>query len=153
MGFFKFTTDKAVRRLRWLMIAVMFFDMVNTLLFQPKEYWHHPEQALEANRFFFIFLSHGLLIYLPFALFYAEITFLVVSILPRRPALVVICTFILGHFYGACTWLDGYWNFGISGPVIYGAVLSGVFVFLAFPVTELHEPGSGQTQKTSGPLA
>jgi hypothetical protein len=140
MGFFNFTTDKVVRRLRWLMIAVMFFDMVNTLLFQPKAYWRHPEHALEQNKFFFIFLSRGLAVYLPMSLVYAAAVFWFVSVIPKRLALCVITSFILGHYYGACTWLDGYWRFGITGPVIYGVVLGVIFVLLAFPASQQTRP-------------
>jgi hypothetical protein len=133
MGFFHFTSDKVVRRLRWLMIAVMFFDMVNTLAMQPKTYWQHPDGALEANHFFRIFLTRGLAVYVPAAIVYALGAFLLVSVLPRRLALCVICAFIFGHYYGACTWLDFHWRFGISGPIIYGIVLGVIFVLLAFP--------------------
>jgi hypothetical protein len=136
MGFFNFTNDQVVRRLRWLMIAVMFFDMINTLLFQPKAYWRHPEQALEYNKLFLIFLRRGLAVYLPLSLVYASVVFGLVSVLSKRLALCVITSFILGHYYGACTWLDGYWRFGITGPVIYGIVLGVVFVLLAFPAAK-----------------
>ncbi len=133
MGFLRFTSDKTIRRLRWLMIAVMFFDMVNTLALQPKTYWEHPDRALEANQFFRIFLSRGLVVYLPVATLYAAAIFALASVLPRRLALCVLCSFIFGHYYGACTWLDFHWRFGISGPIIYGIVLGVTFVLLAFP--------------------
>ena len=133
MGFLQLTNDKVVRRLRWLMIAVMFFDLVNTLAMQPNVYWEHPERALEANHFFRIFLSRGLAVYLPAAIVYAGGAFWLVSVLPRRLALTVTCSFILGHYYGACTWLDFHRRFGISGPIIYGIVLASILVFLAFP--------------------
>ena len=115
------------------MVTVMFFDMVNTLACQPKAYWQDPRQALEANHLFYIFLSRGLSIYLPVSALYAAAIFALVSVLPRKLALCVLCSFILGHYYGACTWLDFHWRFGISGPIIYGIVLGIIFVLLAFP--------------------
>src|SRR5579871_2026226 len=136
MGFLKFTSDKVVRRLRWLMLAVMFFDMVNTLACQPKAYWQDPHRAEEANRLFYLAISRGLAVYLPLACLYAAAIFTLVSVIPRRLALCVLCGFIFGHYYGACTWLDFHWRFGISGPITYGAVLGVIFVLLAFPTAD-----------------
>ena len=62
--------------------------------------------------------------------------FLLVSIIPRRLALVAIFAFILGHYFGASTWLSYGWHFGITGPIIYGVVLGFVIVMLAFPAPD-----------------
>jgi hypothetical protein len=133
MPFMKFTTDTSVRRLRWVMVGAMIFDKLNTLLGQPSAYWHHPEAANEGNAFFHLFLSRGLPTYLLFSAVYITVIFLLVSIIPRRLALVSIFAFILGHYFGASTWLSYRWHFGITGPIIYGIVLGVVFVLLAFP--------------------
>jgi hypothetical protein len=65
-------------------------------------------------------------------LVYISVVFFLVSILPRRLALVSIFAFIFGHYYGASGWLEYYWHFGINAPIIYGIILGVVFVQLAF---------------------
>jgi hypothetical protein len=82
------------------MVGAMIFDKLNTLLGQPSAYWHHPEAANEGNAFFHLFLSRGLPTYLLFSLVYISVIFLLVSIIPRRLALVSIFAFILGHYFG-----------------------------------------------------
>jgi len=115
------------------MVGAMIFDKLNTLLGQPGAYWHHPEAANEGNAFFHLFLSRGLPTYLIFSLVYISVILLLVSIIPRRLALVSIFAFILGHYFGASTWLSYHWHFGVTGPIIYGIVLGVVFVRSAFP--------------------
>ena len=138
----KFTTDKNVRQLRWVMVGAMLFDKSNTLLGQPSAYWSHPYAANEGNSFFRLFLSHGWPTYLLFSVLYISVIFLLVSIIPRRLALVSIFTFILGHYFGASTWLSYRWHFGITGPIIYGIILGFAFVLLAFPT-----PATNSTEK------
>ena len=43
-----------------------------------------------------------------------------VSVLPRRPALIVLLSLTLYHYYGASTWLQ--YHFDVS----YAALLSGI---------------------------
>jgi hypothetical protein len=132
MPSFKFTTDRIVKRLRWVMVCAMLFDSCVTLLSQPRSYWHHPETVIENNHFFRYFFGQGLPVYLLTILVYIVVTFLLVSIVPRRLALVGVFSFILGHYYGASTWLNYRWHFGINAPIIYGIILGVVFVQLAF---------------------
>jgi hypothetical protein len=133
MVLFKPTADKTVRRLRWVMVATMLFDKLNTLLGQPAAYWQHPEVNDEGDPFFRFFLSRGLPVFLLFSLFYIGVIFSLVSIVPRRPGLIIIFAFILGHYLGASTWLAYRWHFGIVGPIVYGIVLSVLIVVSAFP--------------------
>jgi hypothetical protein len=133
ISFMKFTTDTVVRRLRWVMVGTMIIDKLNTLLGQPSAYWHHPEAANEGNAFFHLFLSRGLPTYLIFSLIYISVIFLLVSTIPRRLALISIFAFILGHYFGASTWLAYRWHFGITAPIIYGIILGVIFVLWAFP--------------------
>jgi hypothetical protein len=47
---------QTVKRLRWVMIGAMLFDMINTILGQPGSYWHHPGNVNESfalSRFLF----------------------------------------------------------------------------------------------------
>jgi hypothetical protein len=133
MAFFKPATDKAVMRLRWVMVGAMLFDKGNTILGQPDSYWQHPATANEGNAFFHFFLSHGLPVYLLFSLVYIVGIFLLVSVLPRRCSLVVMFAFILCHFLGASTWLAYQWHLGVAGPIIYCIILSVLIVLSAFP--------------------
>src|SRR6516162_2369225 len=132
MAFFKPTADKAIKRLRWVMVGAMLFDKMNTLLGQPSSYWQSPTTADEGDAFFHFFLSRGLPVYLLFSLVYVVVIFLLVSVLPRTPSLIITFTFILCHFLGASTWLAYRWHLGIAGPIIYGIILSVLIVLSAF---------------------
>ncbi|HZF01341.1 MAG TPA: hypothetical protein VE344_05530 [Methylomirabilota bacterium] len=136
MKFFKFTTDKITKRLRWVMVCVILFDKFNTLLGQPNTYWQHPETVDEINRGVHYFLSKGLPIYLLDSLITISLLFLFVSIISRKIALIVIFTVILNHYFGASFWLCYHWNFGIGGPLIYGIILSTIIVLLVFPTPD-----------------
>jgi hypothetical protein len=132
MALFKPTADKTVKRLRWVMVGAMLFDKLNTLLGQPNSYWQSPTTADEGDAFFHFFLSRGLPVYLLFSLVYVVVIFLLVSVLPRTPSLIITFTFILCHFLGASTWLAYRWHLGIAGPIIYGIILSVLIVLSAF---------------------
>jgi hypothetical protein len=138
MALFKPTPDKAVRRLRWVMVGAMLFDKANTILGQPAAYRQHPAAAAEeGNPFFHFFLSRGLPVFLLFSLVYIVGIFSLVSFLPRKCSLIVTFSFILCHFLGASTWLAYRWHLGIAGPIIYGIILSVFIVLSAFPNTEI----------------
>jgi hypothetical protein len=42
-------------------------------------------------------------------------------------------TSILGHCYGACTWLTNRWHLGTAGAVGYAMIVSACIVLLTFP--------------------
>ncbi|MFO1477410.1 MAG: hypothetical protein U1F98_12240 [Verrucomicrobiota bacterium] len=144
MLLFKLTADKTVKRLRWVMVGTMLFDKINTLLGQPSSYWQRPTTADEGDAFFYFFLSRGLPVYLLFSLVYIVVIFLLVSVLPRRLGLIIIFAFILCHFLGASTWLAYRWHFGVTGPIIYGIILSVLIVLLAFPDAEKGAAGKSR---------
>jgi hypothetical protein len=100
---------------------------------QPDAYWQNPAVAEEGDAFFRFFLSLGLSVYVLVSLAYIGFTFLLMSVVPRRLGLVGIFAFILGHFLGASTWLDYRWRLGVTGPIVYGIILSALTVLLAFP--------------------
>lgn len=62
--------DKVIKRLRWVMVCVIFFDFANTLLGQPGTYWQHPETVNEHNPLFHALLAHSWLLFVLFNLFY-----------------------------------------------------------------------------------
>jgi hypothetical protein len=141
----RFSDDQIVKRLRWVMLAVMLFSVINTLAGQPKSFWHNPETAIrgdglsihnQTNHVFEFFLGHGWQAYLAASLIYLLAAFLLVSLLPKRAALVTAFSFILGHFFGGSNWLAVRWHFGVEGPTVYGIVLSTILVLSVFPATE-----------------
>jgi hypothetical protein len=142
MSLIKFTTDQTVRKLRWVMGGALLFDTVNTLLGQSSSYWQHPDTANEGTPFFRFFLSHSWSAYLLLDVVYLSGFLFVVSIIPRNAALVVAFSFILGHYYGASTWLIHRWDFGMAGPIVYGVVLSAIIVGLVLPTPTQTNPES-----------
>jgi hypothetical protein len=149
MPFIKFTDDRIIKRLRWVMIAVMLFSLFNTLSGQPQSFWHHPETAIrgdglsihnETNHTLEFFLGYGWQAYLPACAVYFAAAFLIVSILPRTAALITIFSFIFGHYFGASNWLAVRWHYGIAGPSIYGITLGAIVAFAAFPEAENIDP-------------
>ena len=133
MSFCKFTTDKIVRRLRWVMLGVILFDNLNTLIGQPDSYWQHPETVQEGNHLTHWFISRGPACFCLYELAYMAAIFILVSIVPRCAALIIIFAFIFGHYYGASTWLAHRWQLGTTGTVIYGIILAAIIVRTAFP--------------------
>src|SRR5450432_147022 len=105
---FKFRDDQIVKRLRWVMIAVMLFSVILTLGGQPESFWRHPETAIRGdglpiddatNRTFEFFLGSGWAPFLLASLVYMAAAFLLLSLLPRRAALIAIFAIILGHYF------------------------------------------------------
>ena len=133
MAFLKFTADKTVKRLRWVMVGTILFDKLDTLLGQPGGYWQHPQAADEINRGWHYALSRSLPFYCLISLVTILILVLIVSVVPRRIALVAMLTAILNHFFGASFWLCYRFHFGTAGPLIYGIILSVILTLLVFP--------------------
>jgi hypothetical protein len=134
MAFLKFTTDRTVKRLRWVMVGALLFDYFITILGQPNTYWQHPEAAVEINQGIYHSLSRGWPFYCFESLIIIVLMFLIVSILPRRTALFAIFTIILNHFFGASTWLCYHWHFGVGGLLVYGVILSAILVLWVPPM-------------------
>jgi len=133
MRFLKFTNDKDVRRLRWFVVCAILLDATLTLLGQPSTYWHHHQTALEGNPFFRHYLCRG---YVPFCfamLVFATFAFSLISILPRRVALLFIFYYLFTEFFTTETWLLFRWHLGMRGLTIYAILFGGAVVLLAFP--------------------
>jgi hypothetical protein len=126
----------AVRKLRWLMLAVLIFDSTCTLSGQPATYWQHPQTA---NEGFFIarfFIMKGVGIYLLYNMAIFSIYFFLVSRLSAPVAMVVCIAVTLSYFFGASTWINNGWHFSADGPIIFGAILAFIFARMAFPNNE-----------------
>ena len=62
------TNDARVKRLRWVMLGVILFSILNTLAGQPASFWANPQTAVRGdglsiynatNHTFEFFLGHG----------------------------------------------------------------------------------------------
>ena len=144
MRFFKFTTDKITKRLRWVMVATYLFDNFVTILGQPNIYWQHPKDAVEMNQGIYHSLSRGLPFFIFYELVLMFLAFAFVSIIPRKVALIIILIVILNHYFGASTWLCYHWGFGNGAAFIYGIILSTMIVLLVFPT-----PNKTSSEKSS----
>jgi hypothetical protein len=141
----QWTSDPVVRRLRWIMIGAMLFSMLNTLVGQPKGFWLNPANAVRGdgrhlhshiNHTFEFFLGHGWLPYVASCLIYFALAFLLVSVLPKRAALIAAFSFIFGHYYGACNWLAVRWHLGFTGVTYYSFILSAAVAFALSPLPD-----------------
>lgn len=142
MPFLKFAEDEIVKRLRWVMAGLIIFSMVITLVGQPAAYWQNPAMAMRGdglsindptNHTFEFCLGSGWAPFFVAALVYLTAMFLLASVLPRKPALVLIFSVIFSHYYDASNWLAVRWHMGIPGPTLLGLVLAPLIVLTAFP--------------------
>ncbi len=129
----KLTKDRVLKRLRWFMVCVILVDTVNTLLGQPPGYAENPEAAQEFNKFMKIFVGWGAWPFVATSLLYVIGWFLLVSVLPRKVAYASMFAVVLGHYFGASTWMVYHWGFGVQASVIYGAVIALGFVWCGLP--------------------
>ncbi len=98
---------------------------------------------MKALHFFGLFIRHNWEAYLLLDVFYLSAFLFVVSVIPRKTALIVAFSFILGHYYGASTWLSQRWHFTTSGPIVYGIVLSIIIVRIVWGDTGQADLESG----------
>src|ERR1022692_1264130 len=145
--------DPAIKRLRWVMIVMIFSDFTVTLVGQPGSYWHHPKTMHEGNSVSRLFLGYGWWAFFLYDVVYAWGAFLLVSKLPRMTALVCAFAFILGHFNGVSCWLFYEWRMGMEAPVIYGTMLGVVIVLLAFSRSRTTNKTLIKSPKTVGAVS
>ncbi|HXT10649.1 MAG TPA: hypothetical protein VN873_03735 [Candidatus Angelobacter sp.] len=136
-------TGQIVKRLRWVMIAAMLIDMLNTIFGQPASYWHQSGNVNESFALSHFFLMRGMPIFLFYDVISFAALFFLVSILPKKAGLLTVWSLILAYYFGASTWLFSQWHFGPLGPLIYGSLLSTVFVLLTFTSAKSSEPRIG----------
>lgn len=138
-----FAADAVFRRLRWIMACAILFSIFNTLAGQPTGFWSNPELAMRGdglglhnpvNHTFEFFLGHGWIPYLLANAAYLALALILVSILPRKTALIAVFAFIFGHFYVASSWLAVRWHLGFNGVAGYALALSAAIAWAASPV-------------------
>lgn len=110
MTFFKFTTDKVVRQLRWIALFVMLLDATCTLIGQPSSFWRDPSTTNEGSPVVRFFLSRGLIPFAVVGALYIIGTLLIASVTPRKVGLAVLFYLILGHFVGMSSWIKYYFH-------------------------------------------
>ncbi len=119
-----------ITRLRWLLVILIAVDVALTLAGQPSGFWGGSGTIKEANPLFAWFLAKGLVPFLVFMAAYSGALFWVVVVLPRRAGLVVLLSFVFGHYFGASSWLMYHLKLGILAPVLYGILLAVTLVVL-----------------------
>jgi len=122
------TSDLLLRRLRWVMVCVITLDVIITLFGQPPFYWRFPVLAEEYNQLARAVLKHGWTAFILAAVLYTTAAFIIVSTTPRRLALVVLFSVIMGHYFGASSWLVLRLSLGTQAAVIYAITISIAFV-------------------------
>jgi hypothetical protein len=145
----RFSADPIARRLRWVMLAAMLLNSLITLLAQPAAYWLNPQSAVRfdaqpahtpINPIFDFFLSRGCLAYLAATFVSVAVVFLLVSLLPRLPALISIFTVLLCHSFVLSNWIAFLFHPGILGFIANCIVLSAAIVLAAFPIPTIAAP-------------
>ena len=101
----QFTTDKVIRRLRWITLLVMLADAVITLLGQPSSFWHNPKVANEAEPIVRFFLVQGVFAYAFVGSLYVIGSLVLASITPRKIGMTILFFLLLEHFWGVTSWL------------------------------------------------
>lgn len=116
------------RRLRWIMLAAIVFDISMTFLGQPPSYWTQPTTVDEGNRLFHLVMSQGWGFTLLVDAVYLAGSFVLVSFLPWRAGLMLLLALVFGHFFGGSTWLIFRFKLGAQAFILYGALLSALMV-------------------------
>ncbi len=124
------------------MLAAMLLNTLITLFAQPAAYWQNPQLAVrfdaqpvhtQTNPFFDFFLSRGCLAYLAATVVSIAAVFLVVSLLPRVPALISIFTVLFCHCFVFSNWIAFLWHPGMLGFIAICFAFSAAIVLAAFP--------------------
>lgn len=112
-------------------VTISIADFAVTLFGQPAGYWTDAAQHNEANPLSAFMLSQGPGAYLLSKVVYLLIVTAAVWLLPRLLSLLAATSFVLGHAFGALTWLlydsglNFYWLYlyfpGIAGLLVWQA--------------------------------
>jgi hypothetical protein len=128
------THDRIVKRICWIAVGAGLLDLVATLGSQPQSYWGHPATADTGYNAFHFLLSRGWVTYTAAQLIYLTLAFVVISVIPRGPALLVGFAIILGYCFGFAAWLDYVWHLGMAATFGCGIVLGAILSAMPFEV-------------------
>jgi hypothetical protein len=148
VGMVQTTEAGLVSRLLGITIVLIAAGAVLTLAAQPSSFWSLPQTAIRfdglairssTNPMFDFFLGRGWPAYLSGVSLYGAAVWLMVSVLPKRLAMVAEFTVILGLSYCGSNWIIVRWHTGIGGAAIYVAAVSIVLALAVFPSVEDRE--------------
>jgi hypothetical protein len=122
------TTDPALKRLRWVMVAAVVGDLTITLVGQPAIYWLQPAAVRESNHLVAPVLSHGLLTTALMMLVGVAGLLYTVSCLPRKYALMLILAVTFTSYFGISSWLVYDFRLGSIAEMIGAAFFAIVLV-------------------------
>ena len=117
-------------------------NAVLTLIAQPSSYWRFPQTAIRfdglaihssTNPMFDFFLGHGWPAYLGGVALFAAAVWLMVSLLPKKLAIVAELTVILALCYCGSNWVTVRWNTGTGGAVLYEVAVAILLVNVVLP--------------------
>lgn len=128
----KIRTNPYTLRLKYVALLTILIDSTLTLIGQPAAYWSDPRHVNEGNKMFKYFALSGGAAFVGSLAVYATVVFLGLKYFPGRAALIACYAFILGHFFGASTWICYIFKFGTAGVVYYAIGLSTLIVFLSW---------------------
>jgi hypothetical protein len=141
---------RMIRRLRWVMLAVMLMDPIVTLIGEPASYWLHPETVHEGNLLWRWFMMRGWPDYVLADLVYCLIAFWLASNLAGFSAVLSTFAFTFAHFIGASNWFFYDWRLGMETPVFYGMAISATLVWTAFSVGKVNDRKLSQPDRCAG---
>ena len=110
MLFLKFTDDKVVKRLSWIMSGTIIFSIINTLLGQPDVYWNNPAMAIRGdglsiynstNYTINFFLGYDWVAYIIVYLIFVDSSIFNSLYITTTPCNYNRVVFIFGYFFGA----------------------------------------------------
>ena len=122
------TTDPALKRLRWVMIAALVGDLAITLLGQPAIYWLQPAAVRESNHLVAPVLSRGILTTALLMLVGVVGLLYTVSCLPRKFALMLILAVTFTGYFGISSWLVYDFRLGSIAEMIGAAFFAIILV-------------------------
>lgn len=140
-----------LKRLSWTAIVLIGAGAVLTLTAQPSSFWNSPGTAIRfdglpiyssTNPMFDFFLGHGWLAYLAGVALYGTVIWAVGALLPKRLAIVLEFTVILGLCYTGSNWIVVRWHTGTGGAVFY---IVGVAIVLTRAVLPAIGDRDGET--------
>ena len=125
----KIPSNKHTIKLKYVALGSAIIDGILTISGHPKEYWSNPRVTNEANELFRYFaLQSGSFFILVLLVYYFSI-FVLLKYLPSKITLIACYAFILGHFFGASSWICYHYELGVSGVVYYGIGMSFLIVY------------------------
>lgn len=121
---------QVIRRIRWVMIGMILFDIAVTYAGQPSSYWKDPSTVQEGNRLWHSVMTKGPGPAVAGNIAYLVLAYALASLPTWRLAGLFTAAFMFGHFFGASTWITYHFKLGAMGMVVY-ALFAAICVIIA----------------------